>query len=235
MSLSKVSGLDTGSESTFYAFFEALVHYVKDRYFRVLESAFHHVLYIIPMLNHGIHQLKWFKYEIVPFAHGFDDLPSEGICGRHGELFARNSVVIAGVFSDRRLAQDYWFPANMNWIGGQGQEIPHGAVCLSHRVFLATILLQNLEEINRRTTIIPKLAGVKDQEVHLELLTWNSHPIKCVDKCEWERDGEPDGKSLQFKWRNYDHLTHNHESNFDNSRRYLVDCECKSTPCSRPC
>lgn len=176
------------------------------------------------MLSHGIHRPKWFNYRIVPFAHDVPDLPTEGICGKHADLFARNSIVIAGVFSDRKLGDSYWFPSTMNWIGGFGNEIPHGAVCLSNRVFLSTVLLQNLESYNRKTTMIPKIAGVKEQDIYLELSTWDKHPIKSSDTCDWQRDANQD-ESLEFTWRNDDYLTHNHESNFDSTRQYIVNCE----------
>ena len=67
MQLATVESMDTDSELASYVFFEVLVHYVKNCYFRVLESASYHILYNIQMLNHGTHQLKWFKYEVVPY------------------------------------------------------------------------------------------------------------------------------------------------------------------------
>lgn len=205
---------------------QAIVHYVQHHYFKVLERANHHVLYTIPTINRGIHCLKHFKFQVVPFAHGHHNLPLEGIYGPHSAIFARNSIVIVGMLGDHELPEG-WLPAGINWVGGLRENIPHGAVCISHRVFLDTVILRQLEFINRQTTIIPTFTGVEDGEFKLELATWDTHPMKqrskSANRCEWKKL-ETSTDSLEYAWLNKEQWRYDHEGDIDGVGHYSVAC-----------
>lgn len=220
MSLSSISALNIDKRpETYLSFLKALVHYIKNYYLSALKSAHHHILYVIPMLKAGNYQLKWFKFGTTSFAHGYEGLTSEGFCGPYRELFARNAIAIVGVRDDRKSPENY--PSTMNQIGCIGRETPLGVVYLSRRVFVETIILQNLEGINRRTTVIPSPASFLNQKMQLKLCAWDSQRTRC----ERVIDDESNVRDLQYKWFNEEDLTHGRENSVDNHRyHWSINC-----------
>lgn len=229
--MSKIPGLIEGTDyCAIRARYQAIVHYVQHHYFKVLERANHHVLYTIPPLNHDTQRLKVFKFQVVPFAHGHPNLILEGIYGRHSAIFARNSIVVAGMFGDHELAEG-WFPSGVNWVGGFRENIPHGSVCFSRRVLLDAIILRELELVNRLTRIIPTF-DTEDGELSFVLASRNSQPSrqesKNTNRWEWRtRKDHSNNDCLKYEWQNEERWRYDYKGGADGIVYRDYDIKCK--------
>ena len=206
---------------------EALIHYVVEQYLPTLVRGRYHVLYTIPLIDRDgqgnqLHTITSLKFQILPFCYRTGATYIDGLFGKKSIIYDRNSIVFLGVIDGRPLPTGH-LPYGINWICGSKDEHPQGIVCISRRAFLDSRILKLLEEVNKKTTIVPNFAGVHEGEWQLQLTTWGQHHLKCNRDCHWTQLAS-NGEALSFEWKNRDDWRYEHEGDFDGTGLYSVKC-----------
>ena len=99
-----------------------------------------------------------------------------------------------------------------------------GTVCFNKQIFLEGNLLKRLELVNRRTTLVPKFAGVIDGKSHFDLCAWGDDQYRSKQLCNWRRTQAPEGV-LAYIWEHRDEWSHEHEGTDEKSGEYSLQCE----------
>ena len=65
-----------------------------------------------------------------------------------------------------------------------------GSVYMAHGSFADSQLLTLLEHVNRKTTLLPKFAGVVGNEWTFDITTWEQDTYRKNQECAWERNAQ---------------------------------------------
>ena len=111
-----------------------------------------------------------------------------------------------------------------SWIIPGGRRKNFGTVYLSKEIFLEGRLLRLLEGVNRRTTLLPKFAGIINGRSNFEVWAWDEETHHKNTKCLWEpRESGPE--ALEYGWEHYDSWSHEHKGTDEKKSAYSLSCE----------
>lgn len=220
---------------------EAIVHYIQHHYFPSLIAAGHHVLYTIPMFDksgQGNHSGSFtsIKFQMYPFSWGSKTDIIEGVWGKLSHLYERNMIVLLGMTEHHEMPHG-WLPHGLSLIpatsGSGSRHISYGSITLSHKEFLDKYILAILNDLNKKTTILPSFSGIgKGGEWILKLTTWAKHEYKSALDCRWKIAEGADrsqanisGQELQWVWKNRDEWKYDHEGDLGHNGTYSIRCK----------
>lgn len=113
----------------------------------------------------------------------------------------------------------------MGFIVSGGRRKALGTVSLSREVFLEGRMLHLLEAVNRRTTLVPKFAGVIDGKGHFDLCAWDEDQYRRGKKCAWKEVNTGKTDALEYVWEHRDEWSHEHEGTDEQSGEYSLACK----------
>ena len=145
-------------------------------------------------------------------------------CNRSREAGEEPALLIYGMCGGRPMpsALIQWLTA---WIIPSTRTFKTcGTVCLSKEVFLEGRLLKLLEVVNRKTTLVPKFAGVIDGHTYFDLCAWSEDTYRKNKKCLWTAGGSAEGH-LEYIWEHRDEWSHGHEGSNEKSAEHSLRCK----------
>lgn len=115
------------------------------------------------------------------------------------------------------------------WVIPSGKRTTFGTICLSREVFLQGRVLRLLELVNRKTTLVPKFAGVIDGEWHYDLHLWEADVYRKNRKCTWKARETGATDALEYVWEHRDEWSHEHEGTGVDEKNGEYSLACKSS------
>jgi hypothetical protein len=210
---------------------------MRDKYFKELVENHHHVLYTVPVWKPahtcGRKHLAMTSLYFQTYASE-ETVMVSSLFGDRRSLGNRNMIVVFGMINSTRRPSFPLPPCNWTWRFGANAFT--GTIALSRAVFLDALLLE-LKEVNRATTLIPKLRGIDEFNHEWFSLMTLSRAEEIAKKtgeswsgrcCDWE-PVVPSKQPLEFIHQNNEEWTYNFEGHsgdhIDRSGSYSISCE----------
>ncbi|KAI0916987.1 hypothetical protein AcW1_007702 [Taiwanofungus camphoratus] len=200
---------------------QAVVHYIRTRYFPHLTQWGLNILHTVPLFKSGT-SLPSYALTNIDF-HVY----SKASIHRHNWAQVppalEPAIVILGMTGFKPLPSTH-LEFSANWVARVNKGISYGTVSISRNVFMDQRLLKLLARVNAVTTVIPLFHGVENDVWKLHLTTWAQHEFRRNRPCDWKLDAEKDGYT-KYKWEHRDGWSYEHEGSSDIvNGAYTVSC-----------
>ncbi|KAF8578110.1 hypothetical protein K439DRAFT_1663900 [Ramaria rubella] len=213
---------------------DALVWYVQRHYLPQLKQEGHDVLYSFPTWKRAgssalIRYAPYsFDFQIFPAPHeGLKDISNTP--ENKQKLGNCNLLVIYGMINIKARPPSPLSRCNWRW--SDCDQAFSGMFALSRSAFLDRWLLGNLMRINKRTTLVPTLRGIRASGTwDLELVKWDEDPCNEDESCDWVQVKDRDS-ALQFEWKNMEERVHTHRGAVSDIRNGHASIFCETANC----
>lgn len=192
-------------------------------YLKTLVRDGHHVIHSVPIFCPGV-DLQ-FGLTSAEFKVITKTVVTVNNCRRAIPLADAPVILVLGMCGGRPMPpiDIKWLCA---WIISTKSNKTIGTLGLSRETFLEGVLLKKLMFINKRTTIVPKMASVINGVWKFELSQWSDHSMLAGTDCRWKLASADNGK-LVYGWEHRTAWSHEHEetSQDDRNGEYALSCE----------
>lgn len=192
-------------------------------YLKTLIKDGHHVIHSVPIFTPGV-DLQ-FGLTSAAFKVVTKTTVTISNCRRAIPPADAPIILVVGMCHGRQMLplDIKWLCA---WIISTKNHKSIGTLGLSRETFLEGVLLKKLMFINKRTTIVPKMASVINGVWKFELAQWSDHQMLAGTDCAWKLASADNGK-LVYGWEHRTSWSHEHEetSHDDRNGEYALSCE----------
>ncbi|KAF7351634.1 hypothetical protein MSAN_01596000 [Mycena sanguinolenta] len=201
---------------------KSFIHFMR-KYLVELTTNGHNIIHSTPIFPHTHHfGLTSVSFQIV----------SKNVVTVTNCMFEHEApvVMVFGMMGGRPLLAETisW---GHGWVIPGSRTLSHGTMCLSRAAFLEGRLLNALELVNRRTTVVPRFPGDNEKEWNVHLTTWNDHNYRKNERCNWKRVPTSNPGWLEYAWEHRDDWSYEHAGTHNQAFAYSVLCHTKNQLC----
>ncbi|KAJ3540782.1 hypothetical protein NM688_g6177 [Phlebia brevispora] len=223
--LSNVIGIGRGRESLMRM---ATMVYSAKGYLGRLAHAGYNIIYSVPVWTNRLQNLGYaatdVKYQVVT-----KNTVTQATCSISRTVYESPVILLLAMTKFRTMPSTF-VPWHDLWVIWNRMFKTVGSVYLSEGSFSETRLLTLLEEVNRKTTLLPKFAGVVKGEWTFDITTWEQDIYRKNQACTWERNALASNENyVEYDWEYYDEWSHRHKGYRANEQNAESMLSCQTT------